>query len=52
MEFGDVIRKCQSILLSKPELTVYFVRRDSNQIAHMLAQQFKLLASPIVDKFM
>ncbi|CAN0891206.1 hypothetical protein LINGRAHAP2_LOCUS16872 [Linum grandiflorum] len=50
LEFGDIIRRCRSILLSKPEFKVCFVRRDSNQVAHVLGQQSKLLASPTVEE--
>ncbi|CAN0916153.1 Putative ribonuclease H protein At1g65750 [Linum grandiflorum] len=49
-EFGDIIRRCRSILLSKPGYSVCFVRRDGNQVAHRLAQQARVLASPSVGE--
>ncbi|CAN0841413.1 Transposon TX1 uncharacterized 149 kDa protein [Linum grandiflorum] len=49
-EFGDIIRRCHSIIRSKPGYSVRFVRRDCNQVAHVLAQQSRFLGSPTVGE--
>ncbi|CAN1131165.1 Putative ribonuclease H protein At1g65750 [Linum perenne] len=43
-EFGETIDKCKQLLL--PSFEVVFVRRDRNEIAHLLAKQSRYFASP------
>ncbi|CAN0900732.1 hypothetical protein LINGRAHAP2_LOCUS21008, partial [Linum grandiflorum] len=38
-EFGRLVMDCKAQLLSKPEFSVLFVRRDGNGVAHALARR-------------
>ncbi|CAN0878470.1 Putative ribonuclease H protein At1g65750 [Linum grandiflorum] len=50
LEFGTIIRRCRDILVTKPFYSVCFVRRECNEIAHVLAKQSKFLDSPTVGE--
>ncbi|CAN1239983.1 hypothetical protein LINGRAPRIM_LOCUS2561 [Linum grandiflorum] len=38
-EFGRLVVECKAKLLSKPDFTVVFCRRDGNGVAHALARR-------------
>ncbi|CAN1255638.1 hypothetical protein LINPERPRIM_LOCUS21003 [Linum perenne] len=45
-EFGDIIARCRSTLLSNPQFEVCFARRSRNTVAHSLARRSILEPSP------
>ena len=47
-EYGSIIREHSSILSNEDGYSVHFVRRQANEIAHVLAKLSSSLASPMV----
>ncbi|CAN0920577.1 hypothetical protein LINGRAHAP2_LOCUS32126 [Linum grandiflorum] len=47
-ELGRLINQCRSILLAQPHITVSFVRRSGNKLAHELARRSCFLYIPLV----
>jgi len=37
-EFEDVISKCESFLLNKPDVVILFVKRQKNKITHSIVR--------------
>ncbi|XP_073300593.1 uncharacterized protein [Primulina huaijiensis] len=48
MEFGGIMESCRDIVASKPGFSVHFVRKQANEIAHMLAKYSRFYDSPFV----
>ena len=46
-EYGSVIRECSFILCNEDGFNVHFVRRQANEIAHVLAKLSCSIASPM-----
>lgn len=38
MEVGDVFEECQELLSSRPDIALYFVKRQANKCAHLIAR--------------
>ena len=38
LEVGDVLAQCRSILDARPDFAIYFVKRQANMAAHLLAR--------------
>ena len=47
-EYDSLIRECSSILSNEDGFNVHFVRRQANEIAHVLAKLSYSLTSPMV----
>ncbi|XP_073119689.1 uncharacterized protein [Henckelia pumila] len=47
-EFGGIIDNCRNFLAIQPSLSVHFVRRQANEVAHVLARHSHYYVSPCV----
>ncbi|XP_073064130.1 uncharacterized protein [Primulina eburnea] len=46
-EFGEIMESCRDIVSSKPGFSVHFVRRQANEVAHVLAKHSRFFDSPL-----